>query len=70
MGGADVLRVVDLPAPVVGPGTLLVRVEAAGVGPWDLKMRAGRLGPQATPYVPGAELVSWKADREPAPGVP
>jgi NADPH:quinone reductase-like Zn-dependent oxidoreductase len=55
MGGPEVLRVVDLPDPQAGPGQLLVRVEASGVGPWDTRMRAGEFGPQATPYIPGAE---------------
>ena len=57
MGGPDVLTVADLPDPTPGPGELLVRVEAAGVGPWDTKMRSGGFGPQQTPYIPGAELV-------------
>lgn len=56
LGGPEVLRVADLPTPAPGPGTLLVRVEATGVGPWDTKMRSGAFGPQPTPYVPGAEL--------------
>lgn len=60
VGGPDVLRVVDLP-PTPGPGELLVRVEAAGVGPWDTKMRQGGFGPQGTPYIPGAELAGTVA---------
>lgn len=61
MGGPDVLRVVDLPDPTPGPGEVLIRVEAAGVGPWDTKMREGGMGPQQTPYVPGAELAGTVA---------
>lgn len=61
MGGPEVLRVADLPDPVPGAEELLVRVEAAGVGPWDTKMRAGGFGPQDTPYVPGAELAGTVA---------
>ncbi len=56
MGGPEVLRVADLPDPTPGPGEIRVRVEAAGVGPWDTRMRAGGFGPQETPYIPGAEL--------------
>ncbi len=54
-GGPDVLRVeeVDLPRP--GPGELLVRVIAAGVGPWDVSLRQGAYtGP--LPYIPGGEF--------------
>lgn len=41
LGGPDVLRVVDVPDPVAGPGEVTVRVEAAGVNPIDSKLRAG-----------------------------
>ncbi len=60
-GGPDVLRVAELPDPSPGPGELLIRVAAAGVGPWDTKMRDGGFGPQETPYVPGAELAGTVA---------
>lgn len=61
MGGPDVLRIAELPDPTPGPGDLLIRVEAAGVGPWDTKMREGEMGPQKTPYIPGAELAGTVA---------
>src|SRR6202035_6115021 len=54
-GGPDVLQVTETPIPVPGPGEVLVRVLAAGVGPWDAHLRRG--GPsESLPYVPGAEF--------------
>ncbi|MER5883216.1 NADP-dependent oxidoreductase [Streptomyces sp. NPDC001941] len=44
-GSADDLRLVDLPAPKVAPGEVLVRVKAAGVNPVDWKLAAGYLDP-------------------------
>jgi len=55
-GDPDVLTPADLPVPVPGPAQLLVRVAAAGVGPWDVKARKGMFGPRRVPYVPGAEI--------------
>jgi NADPH:quinone reductase-like Zn-dependent oxidoreductase len=42
-GGVDVLQVVDVDAPVPGPGQLLVRVKAAGINPGEGKIRQGLL---------------------------
>ncbi|MCA2216002.1 NAD(P)-dependent alcohol dehydrogenase [Jidongwangia harbinensis] len=42
-GPAEVLRVVDLPVPRVGPDEVLVKVRAAGVGGGEAPIRAGRL---------------------------
>lgn len=54
-GGPEVLQVRETEIPVPGPGEVLVRVLAAGVGPWDAHLRSGELsGP--LPYVPGAEF--------------
>src|SRR5205807_10341847 len=51
----EVLNVRDTEIPVPGPGEVLVRVLAAGLGPWDAHMRRG--GPsESLPYVPGAEF--------------
>jgi NADPH:quinone reductase-like Zn-dependent oxidoreductase len=56
-GGPEVLEVVDVPAPErPGPGELLVRVEAAGVGPWDPAIVGGHLGTFGFPFTPGADL--------------
>lgn len=40
-GGPEVLRLIEIPRPTPGPGQLAVRVEAAGVNPIDVKLRAG-----------------------------
>lgn len=56
-GGPEVLQVVDVPTPDrPGPEELLVQVEAAGVGPWDLGTIGGRMGNVGFPVTPGAEL--------------
>src|SRR5258706_16470387 len=41
-GGPEVIVVEDVPRPVPGAGELLVRVAAAGVGPWDALIRQGK----------------------------
>lgn len=47
----------DLPCPTPGTGEVLVRVHAAGVGPWDAWIRAGRSAlPQPLPLTLGADL--------------
>ena len=41
LGGPEVLTVIDIDVPAPGPGEVAVRVEAVGVNPLDLKLRAG-----------------------------
>lgn len=41
-GGPEVLRVVERPVPVAGPGEVLIRVFAAGTNPVDAECRRGR----------------------------
>jgi NADPH:quinone reductase-like Zn-dependent oxidoreductase len=41
-GPPDVVLVEDVPRPVPAAGELLVRVVAAGVGPWDALIREGK----------------------------
>src|SRR6201996_258048 len=58
-GGIDVLEVVDVPAPVPGPGELLVRVKAAGINPGEAKIRDGLLAelwPATFPSGEGSDL--------------
>ncbi|CAN5424954.1 NADP-dependent oxidoreductase [soil metagenome] len=56
-GGVDAMVVEDIPIPVPGPGQVLVRVAAAGVGPWDIWVRSGHsVLPQPLPLTPGADL--------------
>lgn len=56
-GGADVLSYVDIPEPHPQPNEVLIKVSAAGVGPWDALVREGKsaLG-QRLPFIPGADL--------------
>ena len=47
----------DVPVPTPGPGQVLVRILAAGVGPWDAWIRAGKsVLPQPLPLTLGADL--------------
>ena len=41
-GAPDVIVVEDVPRPVAAAGELMVRVVAAGVGPWDALIRQGK----------------------------
>jgi len=41
-GGPEVIVVEDMPRAVAGAGELLVRVAAAGIGPWDALIREGK----------------------------
>lgn len=59
---AEVLQVVDKPAPQPGPGEVRVRLAFSGVNPSDVKSRSGvaaRTGgfPEVTPHSDGAGLV-------------
>ncbi|MGF6881349.1 NADPH2:quinone reductase [Nocardia sp. GAS34] len=62
-GGPEVLRLVELPDPVPGPGQVLVRVEAAAVNFSDVMRRRGDVYPVPTPspFVPGAEVAGTVA---------
>src|ERR687891_990352 len=53
-GGPEVLEVRDEPAPEVGPGRLLVDVEAAGVNYRDVYEREGGYG-GSPPFIAGVE---------------
>jgi NADPH:quinone reductase len=58
-GGPEVLRVLDIPEPIPGPGEVRIRVHAAAVNPTDTGFRAGttsaRLEGRPKPYVPGMD---------------
>lgn len=58
LGGPDVLRVVEMPDPVAGPGQVVVGVQAACVHPADVAARVGQIpgGPPETPFLPGWDL--------------
>ena len=38
-GSPEVIRIADVPQPTPNEGQILVRVAAAGVGPWDPLLR-------------------------------
>jgi NADPH2:quinone reductase len=56
-GGPEKLVVHELPVPAVGAGEVLLRVDTAGVGVWDLKVRRGDWsdGRDRFPLVLGAD---------------
>jgi NADPH:quinone reductase-like Zn-dependent oxidoreductase len=54
-GGPGVMRVAETDLPRPGPDEVLVRVIAAGVGPWDAYLRGGGWTGEF-PYIPGAEF--------------
>ena len=69
-GDVDVLKVVDVPRPVPGPGQVLVQVRAAGINPGEAKIRTGLLHarwPSTFPSGEGSDLTGIVA--ETGPGV-
>src|SRR5580765_2822361 len=56
-GDVDALVVEDVPRPAPGEGEVLLRVKAAGVGPWDALIRSGRsVLPQPLPLTLGSDV--------------
>jgi len=56
-GGPDVLRMVERPDPVPGPGEVLIDVQAAGVNRPDAMQRAGQYPPpKGASDIPGLEV--------------
>jgi NADPH:quinone reductase-like Zn-dependent oxidoreductase len=56
-GGLESLVVDDVPRPTPGHGEVLLRVKAAGVGPWDALIRSGRsVLPQPLPLTLGSDV--------------
>src|SRR4051812_31596804 len=56
-GPPDVMKFERVPRPQPAKGEVLVKVAAAGVGPWDAWIRAGKSAlPQPLPLTPGADL--------------
>lgn len=54
-GGPERLTLMEMPKPVPGPGEVLIRVQATGVGLWDVKVRRGQVGERPFPLVLGWE---------------
>lgn len=58
-GEPEVLRPVELEVPEPGPGQVRITVRAAGVNPWDWKVRSGAtasFAPVRFPHVPGIDV--------------
>ena len=56
-GGPEVIQVSQINQPIPGAGEVLVKVNAAGVGPWDAFVRAGMSAiPQPLPLTPGSDI--------------
>src|ERR1700753_4109314 len=56
-GPPEVIQIEEVDRPTPSPGQVLVRVRAAGVGPWDGWIRAGHSALQQTlPLVLGSDL--------------
>src|SRR6187399_1278813 len=56
-GPPSAITLEDIPIPAPGAGEILVRVIAAGVGPWDGWIRAGKSAlPQPLPLTLGSDL--------------
>jgi len=54
-GGPEVLRPVDIPQPIPGPGEALIQHSAIGVNFVDTQHRAGRPYSVSLPLIPGTE---------------
>ena len=70
-GGAEVLKLEEVPKPEAKAGEVLVRVHAAGVNPIDWKLRAGHIQAMVKlPQIPGFDIagvvearrVEWSVD--------
>jgi len=64
-GDVDVLKVVDVPRPVPGPGQVLVQVKAVGINPGEAKIREGLLAarwPATFPSGQGSDLAGIVAE--------
>ncbi|QBD83466.1 NADP-dependent oxidoreductase [Ktedonosporobacter rubrisoli] len=54
-GGPEQLVLQEVPRPEPGPDEVLIRVEAAGIGPWDIKVRESLVGERQFPFILGWE---------------
>lgn len=58
-GGVDRLKLIELPSPAKFPGSVLIRVHAAGVNPIDGRLRRGEakwILPGGFPRIPGYDV--------------
>ena len=68
-GGPEVIVFEDVPRPMPATGEVLVRVAAAGVGPWDALIRESKstVSPPR-PLTLGSDLSGVVEETGPAPG--
>ena len=65
-GPPEVIDFEEVAQPVPGPGEVLIRVQAAGVGPWDAWMRAGKAAlPQPLPLTQAHKMLEGVRKRPP-----
>ena len=56
-GSPEVISIDDLPKPEPGRGEVVVRVKAAGIGPWDALIRSGKsVLSQPLPLILGSDI--------------
>ncbi len=56
-GGPEVLQLVEVEKPIVGPHQVLIEVRAIGVNPVETYIRSGNYGNMMTPpYTPGSDV--------------
>ncbi|MBI4590713.1 MAG: NADPH:quinone oxidoreductase family protein [Candidatus Rokubacteria bacterium] len=55
-GGPEVLKIEDVPEPAIGPGDVLIQMEASGVNYADVMMRVGMYPINGLPITPGFEV--------------
>ena len=55
-GGISSVELSEWPDPTPTARQAVVRVRAAGVGPWDVKLISGAFGTLPLPYIPGFEV--------------
>jgi NADPH:quinone reductase-like Zn-dependent oxidoreductase len=70
-GDVDVLRVVEVERPTIGPGQVLVEMRAASINPGEAKIRAGMLHamyPATFPSGEGSDLAGVVAEAGPDTG--
>jgi NADPH:quinone reductase len=55
-GDADLLTIHEVPIPKITANEVLIRIDTAGVGIWDVKARQGAWGePETFPFIPGVD---------------
>src|SRR5258708_2125550 len=63
VGGPDAMMYEFIERPAPGPGQVLVRICAAGVGPWDALIRSGKSAfPQPLPLTLGSDFAGIVED--------